>query len=242
MLKLGLPSRKGPMAKRVVIFGTCGADLDAKALKAVVRFVSDTQPDEIVCTEQSIPLLEGLREAYDGPVGVHTSSLEARFGATALSDSGYYRIAPGWISTAREDCCAVSRIAGNTALNAARKHGICVVLGHTGRMGIGSHTTGYAGRVDKTVTGMEVGHLMDMKKLRSRIRMGKGDVIGLALATTLREMSLQQGFGMLVIGQECDCRGIGPCLSRVGDGQHVRPVCVAIHRGKFEFEGHTWAV
>jgi hypothetical protein len=33
-------------------------------------------------------------------------------------------------------------------------------------MGIGSHTTGYADRVDKTVTGMELGHLMDMQKLR----------------------------------------------------------------------------
>jgi hypothetical protein len=213
------------MAKRVVIFGTCGADVDAKALKAVVRFVSDTQPDEIVCTEQSIPLLEGLREAYDGPVGVHTSSLEARFGATALSESGDYRIAPGWISTAREDCCAVSRIAGNTALNAARKYNMCVVLGHTGRMGIVSQTTGYGGETSKTLTGMEVGNLMDMKKLRSRIKTGKRDVVGSALAATLREMHLQQGFGMLII-----------------EGQHVEPVTVPIHRGKFTVEGHTWEV
>lgn len=230
------------MVKRVVILGRCGPDVDTKAIKAVIRFVSDTQPDEVVCIDQSIPLLEGLREVYDGPVGVHASNVEARFRAAALSESGQHRIAPGWISTAEEDCVEVSRIPGNTALKAARKYGTCVVLGHTGRMGIGSHTTGHAGRVDKTMTGMEVGHLMDMKKLRSRIKVGKGDVIGLALATTLREMSLQQGFGMLVIGQDCDCRGIGPCLSRGGDGQRVRPECVAIHRGKFEFEGRTWEV
>jgi hypothetical protein len=230
------------MVKHVVILGKCGPDVDAKALKAVIRFVSDTQPDELVCIEQSIPLLEGLREVYDGPVGVHANNLESRFGATALSESCHHRIAPGWISTAKEDCVEVSRIPGNTALHAVRKYGICVMLGHTGRMGICSHTTGHAGRVDKTVTGMEVGHLMDMKKLRSRIKVGKGDVIGLALATTLREMSLQQGFGMLIIGQDCDCRRIGPCLSRAADGQHVRPECVAIHRGKFEFEGRTWEV
>ena len=230
------------MVKRVVILGRCGPDVDTNALKAVIRFVSDTQPDELVCIEQSIPLLEGLRDVYDGPVGVHASNVEPRFGATALSESGHDRIAPRWISTAQEDCVQVSRIPGNTALNAARKYGTCVVLGHTGRIGIGSHTTGYADRVDKTVTGMEVGHLMDMKKLRSRIKVGKGDVIGSALATTLREMNLQQGFGMLIIGQDCDCRGIGPCRDRGGDGQHVRPECVPIHRGKFEFEGHTWEV
>jgi hypothetical protein len=228
------------MAKRVVIFGTCGADVDAKALKAVVRFVSDTQPDEIVCTEPSIPLLEGLREAYDGPVGVHTSSLEARFGATALSESGYCRIAPGWISTAREDCCAVSRIAGNTALNAAIKYNVCVVLGHTGRMGIGSRTTGYGGEVSKTITGMEVGTLMDLKKLRSRIKTGKS-LVGSALAATLREMHLQQGFGMLTVGQHCDC-GVMRCIGTTVDGQHVKPEIVPIHRGKLTVDGHTWEV
>lgn len=212
------------MAKRVVIFGTCGADVDAKALKAVLRFVSDTQPGEIVCTEQSIPLIDGLREVYEGPVGVHANSLEARFGATSLSDSRHYRIAPGWISTAREDCCVVSRIAGNTALTAARRYNICVVLGHTGRMGIGSHTTGYGGEISKTITGMEVGNLMDMTKLRSRIKRGR-NVVGSALAATLREMHLQQGFGMLTI-----------------DGQHVEPETVPIRRGRFTVGGQVWEV
>ena len=212
------------MVKRVVIFGTCGGDVDAKALKAVVRFVSDTQPDEIVCTEQSIPLLEVLREVYDGPVGVHTNNLDARFGATARSESDYYRIAPGWISTVKKDCCPVSRIPGNTALNAARKYNISVVLGHTGRMGIGSHTMGYRNEKSKTITGLEVGHLMDMKKLRSQIKTGN-NVVGSALAATLREMRLQQGFGMLTV-----------------DGEHVEPECVPIHRGKFTVDGHTWEV
>lgn len=172
------------MAKRVVIFGTCGADVDPKALKAVVRFVSDTQPDEIVCTAQSIPLLEGLRDVYNGPVAVHTSNLESRFGATALSESGYHRIAPGWISTAKEDCVEASRIPGNTALKAAKKYGSCVVLGHTGRQGIASYTTGYSGNISRTVTGMEVGNLVDRKLARS---LENG----------------QQGFGLLTIdGQD----------------------------------------
>ena len=77
---------------------------------------SPAQPDELVCIEPSIRLLERLREVYDGPIGVHAKNTEARFGITALPD--YYHIAPGWISTSRDDCCPVSRIAGNTALNA----------------------------------------------------------------------------------------------------------------------------
>jgi hypothetical protein len=165
------------MTKQVVIIGKCGADEDAKALDALVRFVSDTHPDELVCIEQSIPLLERLREVYDGSVGVNASNLEARFGTTALPD--YYSIAPGWISTSRDDCCAVSRIAGNTALNAAKKLNTCVVLGRTGRMGIGSYTTGYGGDAAKTITGMEVGNLMDVK-----------------LASSLNG---QQGFGILTV-------------------------------------------
>lgn len=138
------------MAKRVAIFGTCGADVDAKALQAVVRFASDTQPDEVVCTEHSAPLLEGLREGYDGPLGVHRSvtdnSFDAvldGFGARLLPEQ--YCLAPGWITPANEANCPISRVAGNTALNAAKKLNTSVALGHTGRMGIGSQTFGFAG-------------------------------------------------------------------------------------------------
>jgi hypothetical protein len=70
--------------------------------------VSDTQPDELVCIERSIPLLERLREVYDGPVGVHASNLEACFGATALLT--VYDIAPGRVSTSRDDGYLASEI------------------------------------------------------------------------------------------------------------------------------------
>jgi len=230
--KLGLPNRKGPMAKRVVIFGTCGADVDAKALKAVVRFVSDTQPDEIVCTDyQSIPfLVGGLREVYDGPLSVHGDpkndpfdEMLSRFGARLLRE--HHQIASGWITAGTTDGVPDSRIGGNTALKTARKYNTSVVLGHTGRMGIASHTYGFSGQVDKVVTGVEVGHLMDIKKLRARIKTGKRDVVGSALAATLRELNLQQGFGMLTI-----------------EGEHVQPELVAIHRGRFAVDGETWEV
>lgn len=238
------------MAKRVMILGTCGTDVDEKVLEAVVQFVSDAQPDEIVGTEyQSTPLLvESLRRVYKGPLGIHRSrggddsfdEILGRFGARLLPEC--YRVAPGWISAIKPPAVPDSRIAGNTALNTARKLNTSVVLGHTGRMGIGSHTFGFGGAVDKKVTGMEVGNLMDMKKLRSQIK--TGNVVGSALSATLREMTLQQGFGMLVIGQDCDCEDnrLTPCHSWAEDGQHVRPLGVPIYKGRFAVDGHTWYV
>jgi hypothetical protein len=44
-----------------------------------------------------------------------------------------------------------------------------------------------------------------------------------ALAFTLREMNLQQGFGLLTI-----------------EGQHVEPMTVPISRGEFTVDGRTW--
>jgi len=233
------------MAKRIVIFGTCGADIDAKALKAVVRFVSDTQPDEIVCTDPSTPLLKGLREGYDGPLGVHGNATDKSFDAVLDSFDAkllpeYHRLAPGWITTDKEDECPPSRIAGNTALNTAKAFNISVVLGHTGRLGIGSHTFGFGDKAAKAITGMEVGNLMDMKALRSRIRVGKA--VGPTLTATLRGMALQQGFGILFIGQDCDCErtNVTPCHNRAEDGHHVRPMTIPIHKGQFTVDGHIW--
>jgi hypothetical protein len=51
-------------------------------------------------------------------------------------------------------------------------------------MGIGSPTSGYGGNMSKTVTGMEVGNLMNMK-LASYLKGGKG--------------IWQQGFGLLPV-------------------------------------------
>jgi len=132
---------------------------------------------------------EPLREVYDGPVGVHEGNHDERarvyldkqapalsgtkafnienlldfdgFGVTLLPE--FNEVAPGWITThGHRGGISLSRIAGNTAVNAAKKFGKSVAMGHTHRLGISSHTTGYAGNT-KIVTGMEVGNLMNMK-------------------------------------------------------------------------------
>lgn len=156
-------------------------------------------------------VLQPLRDVYAGPIGAHEGNHDLRPReylakyAPALAKSkamdievlcdfeafdidllpAFYEIAPGWVSThGHLGKIALSRIPGNTALNAAKKFGKSVVMGHTHKQGIGSHTTGYGGNVSKIVTGMEVGNLMDMK-MAHYLKLGTAD--------------WQQGFGILTV-------------------------------------------
>jgi predicted phosphodiesterase len=74
-----------------------------------------------------------------------------------------FEIAPGWYA-AHGDEGSLSAIAGRTAGLLAEKWGVSVVCGHTHRAGISSKTYALNGTVGKTVTGMEVGHLMDLSR------------------------------------------------------------------------------
>lgn len=253
------------MSRRVAVISDLQMPYDdRKALKAVIQFIGDYQPDEVIQigdlldfpqpsrwnkdtagefegsvfadVEQAKQRFLGpLREVYDGPVGVHEGNHDERPRtylakyAPALAESGafnletlldfdgfgirllpeFYKVGPDWITThGHRGQISMSRIAGNTALNAAKKFNTSVVMGHTHRMGISSHTSGYGGTISKTVTGMEVGHLMNMR-LAQYLKGGTGN--------------WQQGFGLLTV-----------------DGQHVKAETVPIHRGKFTVDGRTW--
>ena len=56
----------------------------------------------------------------------------------------------------------VQPTAGATALGLAKRSGMSVVCGHTHRMGLTHYTQAWA-KGSRTVWGMEVGHLMDLK-------------------------------------------------------------------------------
>lgn len=157
-------------------------------------------------------LLGPIREVYDGPFGIHEGNHDLRpreyltkyapalaeFEETfhfenLLSFSDYnvtllpafYEIAPGWVSThGHLGQISLSRIAGNTALGAARKFGKSVVMGHTHRMGVLSESRGYNGKITSQLTGMEVGNLMDMR-MAQYLKQGAGN--------------WQQGFGILTV-------------------------------------------
>ncbi len=168
------------MTKRILITGMVEPKADTRALAWLARSIGEVQPDEIVCIEGSTALLDQLRDVFDGPIGVHGGHVEECHQVTRLP--AVYDIAPGWISTGTKAGHEVSRIAGNTALGAARRLGKSVVMGHTLRLGILSETHGYGGRVTQTLTGMEVGNLVDLKTSRRTA-----------------DRSRQQGCGLLTI-------------------------------------------
>jgi predicted phosphodiesterase len=136
-------------------------------------------------------ILEPLRGVYSGPIRIHEGNHDARpriymekyapalaetemfnfekllgfdeLGIDRLPD--FYPVAPGWLTThGHLGGIRLNQNAGQTALNAAKRIGKSIVMGHTHRAGISSFTTGLHGLTD-TLTGVEVGHIMDPKKV-----------------------------------------------------------------------------
>lgn len=173
------------------------------------EFSQRIKPDSEDCKKR---FLIPLREVYDGPLEIHEGNHDLRpkeylhkyapalaefaddfsfeklldfdgFGVTLLPE--FYDVAPGWVSThGHRGGIRLSQVAGSTALNAAKRFGKSVVMGHTHRLGLSSHTLGYGGKTAQVLTGMEVGNLMNM-----------------SMATYLKggTANWQQGFGMLTI-------------------------------------------
>ena len=250
----------------VVISDTQTPYEDKKAMKAVIDFIGQYQPDEIVHigdvvdfpqpsrwtkgTRQEFEgsvfkdsaytiknLIQPLRAVYGGDIGFLEGNHDLRARAyldkyaPALSETNafnmetllefenyeirklpdFYKFTDGWVFThGHLGGISLSRIAGNTALNAAKKLGVSVIMGHTHRLGIGSHSVGYGGTINQTLTGMEVGNLMDMKSA--------GYLKGAA-------GNWQQGFGVVHV-----------------DGKHVQATPVRISGKKFVVDGVTYSV
>ena len=164
------------------------------------------------CEFAKVHLLQEIRAVYDGPFGVHEGNHDERsrtylakyapalagttafnietlldfdgFGIDLLPE--FNPVAPGWITThGHRGMLSLSQIAGMTALNTAIRTGTSLIMGHTHRLGVASKVVeGYGGVVKKTVTGMEVGNLMNMK-LAHYLKGGTAN--------------WQQGFGLLTV-------------------------------------------
>jgi predicted phosphodiesterase len=74
----------------------------------------------------------------------------------------FKELLPGWVMAHGDEGRAV-QVPGSTALSLAKKLGKSVVCGHTHKLGLQHETTGLYGK-NKTLFGLEVGHLMDMKQ------------------------------------------------------------------------------
>src|SRR5690606_22416886 len=131
--------------------------------------------------------LKPLRPVYDGPIGIHEGNHDERTHvymekyAPALARTDmldfdqllgcerlridrlpeFYDVAQGRVTThGHRGGIRLNQNAGMTALNGAKRVGKSVVMGHTHRQGICSYTTGLGGKA-QTITGVEVGNLMD---------------------------------------------------------------------------------
>ncbi|QGH78058.1 metallophosphoesterase [Mycobacterium phage LoneWolf] len=157
-------------------------------------------------------LLEPLRARYDGPIGVHEGNHDSRpfdylakfapalveyadefkfeklldfdgFGIKVLDE--FNKVAPGWITThGHRGGIRLTQKAGDTALNAAVRMNVSVVMGHTHRLGLKPQSAGYGGKIHQALWGMEVGNLMNME-LAGYLKGGTAN--------------WQQGFGLLTV-------------------------------------------
>lgn len=74
-----------------------------------------------------------------------------------------YSVAPGFL-LAHGDEGPLSQSPGSTALGLAKRFGRSVICGHTHRMGITHQHSSFNGLVVAPLWGVEVGHMMDMRK------------------------------------------------------------------------------
>lgn len=255
------------MTKRIVVLPDTQIPYhDRKGLNAIIRFIGEFNPDQVIHIGDVMDFpqpsrwnkgtagefegsvfkdadvckrlfLEPLRKVYDGKVGLHEGNHDERPRtylakyAPALAESGafnidnlldlngfgvdllpdFYDVAPGWITThGHKGGISLSRYAGHTALGAAAKFGKSVVMGHTHRLGLTSHSSGYDSRITKTVHGFEVGNLMNMKQAHY-LKGAAGN--------------WQHGFGILTV-----------------DGSHVSPEPILINKGRFTVDGNSYAL
>lgn len=134
-------------------------------------------------------MLAPLREEYAGPVTVLEGNHDLRPRtylekyAPALAETNvfdldvllefedydinfvrdWYDFAPKWTFThGHLGGVGISRYAGGTAMNLARKFQRSIICGHTHRQGVISETRGRPGQTT-TISGVEVGHMMQPK-------------------------------------------------------------------------------
>lgn len=115
--------------------------------------------------------------------------------------AGPWRFAPDWYLM-HGDECGTSQVSGQSVRKACDALGASVVQGHSHRAGVFMHSAAANGRVVRSRTGVEVGHLMDQRKA-SYLLGGIGN--------------WQQAFGLLTI----DGATVTPTLVPVHRGRFV---------------------
>jgi hypothetical protein len=148
----------------------------------------------------------GLASFMDDELSLETLMHFNKYDVEFIRDE-VVELAPGWVM-AHGDEGSLSPSAGKTAFGLAKnKFGVSTVCGHTHRAGMTSESTGYNGQIRNTLTGLEVGHFMDLTKADYLKKKGVA-------------ANWQQAFGILEVY-----------------GQRVYPRLVTVQDGCFSVDG-----
>ena len=142
-----------------------GLDTTAKIMKSFKEAIGD-KPFHVMRSnhgdrvqnyiERYAPALSSIRSLeYETLLGYDQNDITFH--------KNIWRFAPGW-AMAHGDEGNLIRSAGGTALSLARKSGLSIVCGHTHKAGIQHEHSGVNGTINHRLYGVEVGHLMDLKK------------------------------------------------------------------------------
>jgi len=158
---------------------TLGKDRDM-----TVAILANLRVDHVIRSNHTDRLFQSLVARLPGLLGLPELELRNFLKLDSLGITFHeeaFRVAPGWV-VMHGDEAGVSQIPGQTAWGLTQKVGMSVACGHTHRLGLRPHTQSVNGKVTRTMYGMEVGNLMDMKA-----------------ATYTKTHNWQQGFGILYV-------------------------------------------
>jgi len=158
---------------------TLGKDRDL-----TVEILANLRVDHVIRSNHTDRLFQSLVSRLPGLLGLPELQLKNFLKLDSLGITFHeeaFRVAPGWV-VMHGDEAGVSQVPGQTAFGLTQKVGMSVACGHTHRLGLRPHTQSVNGKITRTMFGMEVGNLMDMRQ-----------------ATYTRTHNWQQGFGILYV-------------------------------------------
>lgn len=162
---------------------------------ATVRVLEQLKVEHVIRSNHTDRLFNTVHMRAPGLLGLPELDLSnfLRFDLLGITyHKEPYELAPNWLLM-HGDEGNISQTAGQTALNLAKRTGKSVVCGHTHRAGLMHHTEAYSGKPQRTLWGLEVGNMMNMK-MAKYLKGGMGN--------------WQKAFGMLVV----DGKKVSPTL------------------------------
>jgi len=147
--------------------GTLQAGFDqVREVMAGFREVIGDKPFHVMRSNHGDRLRTYLSRYAPALTSLRDLTIEKQLGYDELNITYHdqmWEFSPGWVM-AHGDEGNLVQTAGGTALSLARKVGKSIVCGHTHRFGMQHEAKGFNGQINQTLVGIEVGHLMDIKK------------------------------------------------------------------------------